>query len=156
METNLLHRPPPIMILQQLDILYVGIIGVMVTTPGIAPKAASISKKKLYNRLRINTAAATSMDSTLGFYITDEFTGTRFLVDTGALCSIYPSSNHERHIIDTGPLCLAAANWSSLTSHSTKDIQLRFAGHTYSWSFRLAQVNQPLLGTDFWLTITSW
>ena len=29
------------------------------------------------------------------------------------------------------------------------DIQLRFAGHTYSWSFRLAQVTQPLLGADF-------
>ena len=42
---NLQHRPPPIMIPQQLDILYVGIIGVMVTTPGSAPKAASISQK---------------------------------------------------------------------------------------------------------------
>ena len=89
------------------------------------------------------------MDSTLGFYITDELTGTRFLVDTGAFCSIYPASHHERHIIDTNPLCLAAANGSSITSHGTKDIQLRFAGHTYSWSFRLAQVTQPLLGADF-------
>ena len=78
------------------------------------------------------------MDSTLGFYITDELTGTRFLVDTGAFCSIYPASRHERHIIDTDPLCLTAANGSSITSHGTKDIQLRFAGHTYSWSFRLA------------------
>ena len=38
---------------------------------------------------------------------------------------------------------------SSITSHGTKDIQLRFAGHTYSCSFRLAQVTQPLLGADF-------
>ena len=45
MGINLQHRPPPIMIPQQLDILYVGIIGVMVTTPGSAPKAASISQK---------------------------------------------------------------------------------------------------------------
>ena len=89
------------------------------------------------------------MDSTLGFYITDELTGTRFLVDTGAFCSIYPASHHERYIIDTDPLCLTAANGSSITSHGTKDIQLRFAGHTYSWSFRLAQVTQPLLGADF-------
>ena len=103
----------------------------MVTTPGSAPKAASISKK-MYNRLRLNTAAATTMDSTLGFYITDELTGTGFLVNTGAFCSIYPVSHHERHIIDTDPLCLAAANGSSITSHGTKDIQLRFAGHTYT------------------------
>ena len=89
------------------------------------------------------------MDSTLGFYITDELTGTRFLVDTGAFCSIYPASHHEKHIIDKDPLCLAAANGSSITSHGMKDIQLRFAGHTYSWSFRLAQVTQPLLGADF-------
>ena len=51
--------------------------------------------------------------------------------------------------IDTDPLCLTAANGSSITSHGTKDIQLRFAGHTYSWSFRLVQVTQPLLGADF-------
>ena len=92
------------------------------------------------------------MDSTLGFYITDELTGTRFLVDTGAFCSIYPTYHHERHIIDTDHLCLAAANGSSITSHGTKDIKLRFIGHTYSWSFRLAQVTQPLLGADFFGT----
>ena len=96
-----------------------------------------------------DTAAATSMGSTLGFYFTNELTGTRFLVDTGAFCSVYPASHHERHIIDTDPICLAAANGSTITSHGTKDIQLRFAGHTFSWSFRLAQVTQPLLDVDF-------
>ena len=64
-------------------------------------------------------------------YITDELTGTRFLVGTGAFCSIYPASHRERHIIDTEPLCMAAANGSSFTSHGMKDIELRFAGHTY-------------------------
>ena len=54
-------------------------------------QSCQYQSKKLYNRLHLNTAAATSMDSTLGFYITDELTGTRFLVDTGAFCSIYPA-----------------------------------------------------------------
>ena len=34
-------------------------------------------------------------------HINDELTGTGYLIDTGAYCSVYPASHHERNIIDT-------------------------------------------------------
>ncbi len=109
----------------------------------------SIQVKKLNRRLRVNAAVATTTTAGSGLHITDELAGTRYLIDTGAFCSVYPASPHERHIIDTDPLCLTAANGSTISSHGTKDIQLRFAGRNYTWKFRLAQVTQPLLGADF-------
>ena len=62
---------------------------------------------------------------------------------------MYPASHHERKIIDTDPLCLTAANGSTIKSHGTKDIQICINGRSYPWTFRLAQVTQPLLGADF-------
>ena len=84
-------------------------------------------------------------------HINDELTGTRYLIDTGAYCSVYPASHHERNIIDTDPppTCLTAANGSTIKSHGTKDIQICINGRSYPWTFRLAQVTKPLLGADF-------
>ena len=62
---------------------------------------------------------------------------------------MYPASHHERNIIDTDPLCLTAANGSTIKSHGTKDIQICINGRSYPWTFRLTQVTQPLLGADF-------
>ena len=46
------------------------------------------------------------------------------------------------------PLLSGSSKWVQHHLSWYEDIQLRFAGHTYSWSFRLAQVTQPLLGAD--------
>ena len=105
--------------------------------------------KKRRGRPQVTTAAATSSPHNLGFHIKDEITGTLFLVDTGDFCSVYPAAPHERHIVDTDPLLLTAANGTAISSHGTKDIQLQFNSRKYTWSFRLAQVSQPLLGSDF-------
>ena len=105
--------------------------------------------KKRRGRPQVTTAAATSSPHNLGFHIKDEITGTLFLVDTGAFCSVYPAAPHERHIVDTDPLLLTAANGTAISSHGTKDIRLQFNSRKYTWSFRLAQVSQPLLGSDF-------
>ena len=68
------------------------------------------------------------------------------------LYSVYPAAPHERHIVDTDPLIFTAANASTaISSHGTKAIQLQFNSKKYVWSFRLAQVSQPLLGSDFFL-----
>ena len=81
----------------------------------------------------------------------DEITHTLFLVDTGAFYSVYPAAPHERHIVDTDTLLLTAANGTVIviSSHGTKDIQLQFHSRKYTWSFRLAQVPQHFLGSDF-------
>ena len=76
-------------------------------------------------------------------------TGTKYLVDTGAFCSVFPASRHETCTIATDPIRLTAANGSSIPSHGTRDIRLHFGGRTYTWNFRLAQVTQPLLSADF-------
>ena len=107
-----------------------------------------IQVKKLYNRLCLGNTAA-KPQSTYGLHIKDEMTGTKYLVDTGAFCSVFPASRHETCTIDTDPIRLTAANGSSIPSHGTRDIRLHFGGRTYTWNFRLAQVTQPLLGADF-------
>lgn len=108
----------------------------------------SISIKKLIKRSYLTTTTA-SINSGTGLHITDQRSGTRYLIDTGAFCSVYPASKHEQHFIDTDNVYLTAANGSNIKTHGTKDIQLRLAGCNYTWSFRLAQVTQPLLGADF-------
>ena len=104
--------------------------------------------KKRQGRPQVTTAAATSSPYNLGFHIKDEITGTLFLVDAGAFCSAYPAVPHKRNIVDTEPLLLTAANGTVISSHGTKDIHLQFNSRKYTWSFRLAQVSQPLLGSD--------
>ena len=108
--------------------------------------------KKRRRRPQVTTAAATFSPRNLGFHIKDEIIGTLFLVDTGVFYSVYPAAPHERHIVDTDPLIFTAANASTaISSHGTKAIQLQFNSKKYVWSFRLAQVSQPLLGSDFFL-----
>ena len=94
-------------------------------------------------------AASDHCGCRLGFHIKDEITGTLFLVNTGPFCSVYPAASHERYIVDTDPPFLTAANGTAISSHGTKDIQLQFNSRKYTWSFRLAQVSQPILGSDF-------
>ena len=67
------------------------------------------------------------------------------------LCTLQPPPPppYERHIIDTEPLLLTAANGTAIPLHGTiEDIQLQFTGRKYKWAFRRAQVSQPLLGGD--------
>ena len=105
--------------------------------------------KKRRGRPQVTAAAAKSSPRNLGFHINDEITGILFLVDTCAFCSIYPAAPHKRHIVDTDPLLLTAANGTAISSHGTKDIQLQFNIKKYTWSFRLTQVSQPLLDSDY-------
>ena len=71
-------------------------------------------------------------------------------MDTGTFCSVYPASCLEMNNIDVDSLQLTAANGSNITSHGTKYINIRIANRNYTWTFRLAQVTQHLLGADFW------
>ena len=44
-------------------------------------------------------------------------------------------------------MSLAASNRSRITAHGAKEIQIQIRGHGYT--FRLAQVTQPMIGVDF-------
>ena len=82
------------------------------------------------------------------FFLTDRISGQRFLVDTGAEISVFPSSIKDRRSERSGPP-LAAANGSAISTYGTRNISLEFHSRTFNWSFTIADVVQPLLGADF-------
>jgi cleavage and polyadenylation specificity factor subunit 1 len=73
------------------------------------------------------------------------------LVDTGAFVSVFPADANDRSTDKaTGQaIALTAANGTPIRSYGTRELQLRFSGHAYRWSFIIADVNSPLLGADF-------
>ena len=92
-----IHRP--------LNLSYVGIIYVMATKLRNDKKVVS-TRKKLIMQPCITTAAAT-YDTGSSFHITYQLTGTRYLIDTGTLCTVYSESRHEMNTIDTDTLQLS-------------------------------------------------
>ena len=108
---------------------------------------------KIDDPSNIDTSAATSNDSDKpypGFFIKDEISGLAFLVDTGAFKSIFPAKEHEKHDEEASScLELVAANGTAIHTYGERELPLRFNGRSYSWTFILANVRQPLLGADF-------
>ena len=83
------------------------------------------------------------------FYMKDEQIKTNFLVDTGYCHSIHPTNTLEKHHSKDIGIHLITANGSTITTYETKTFHLTFSGHRFSWTFVLADVRVPLLGTDF-------
>jgi hypothetical protein len=86
-----------------------------------------------------------------GFTIRDELSGHSFLVDTGALASVFPAAATD-HASDPSPnpaVALTAANGTPIRSYGSRELLVRFNGHKYCWSFIIADVSRPLLGADF-------
>ena len=81
-------------------------------------------------------------------YLQDSLSVQRFLVDSGAFVSVFP------HIFPTlsAPLSktkLLTAGGSPLPCFGARVIPLRFGSRHFSWSFQLALVSVPILGSDF-------
>ena len=83
------------------------------------------------------------------FYVTDCSNGFRFLVNTGTEVSVIPPSATDRKHRRTS-LSLQAVNDSPIMTYGdqllTVNIGLRW---TFQWIFIVANVKQPILGTDF-------
>ena len=79
-------------------------------------------------------------------YVKDDISGRRFLVDTGALVSVFPASGLDTRSHHARPL-LEAANGSTI--HGEKQVTLSINGWKYIRKFLVADVTQPLLGADF-------
>ena len=78
----------------------------------------------------------------------DDVSGRRFLVDTGALVSVFPASGLDTRSHHARPL-LEAANGSTMHTYGEKQMTLSINGWKYVWKFLVADVTQPLLGADF-------
>ena len=78
-------------------------------------------------------------------YLHDRLSSPRFLVDTGAARSVFP---HKSSSPTSGPV-LSAADGNSIKSWGLRTLPLQFAGRHFAWDFILADVDRPILGSDF-------
>ena len=86
-------------------------------------------------------------DSKLVF-LQDSLSGRRFLVDTGASVSVFPQTAPT----SSAPLSqtkLLTEGGFPLPCFCVHSIPLRFGSRHFSWSFQLAPVSVPILGSDF-------
>ena len=73
----------------------------------------------------------TDLFSVTGFYVKDEFSGDKLLVDTGAFCSIYPATSLEKARNDPDAPIMIAVNGSQINTHGYRTISLKFFGRKY-------------------------
>jgi hypothetical protein len=78
-------------------------------------------------------------------YLADTISKKTFLVDTGAVVSVFPHSgpSHKADSYLTGPDNKPIRSWGN------KVISVCFGGHTFACKFVLAAVSHPILGVDF-------
>ena len=104
-----------------------------------------VGSGKLTGRQEVHALPAG--DSNL-FFLQDSLSGWRFLVDTGASVSVFPQISPT----SSAPLSktkLLTASGSPLPCFGAHVIPLRFGSRHFSWSFQLAPVSVPILGSDF-------
>ena len=83
------------------------------------------------------------------FYIADNVTGTRFLIDTSAEVSVIPPLPMDRVGHHDG-LVLRAANDSTIDTFGTRSLTLDLGlEQKVQWIFIVAAVKHPILGVDF-------
>ena len=113
------------------------------------PEAAA-SKENGANALHPHPSDAHSAThpSHPGFFIKDELSDHRFLVDTGAFRSILPPSR-DNPTLQPSSAALVAANGTSIHTYGEQEVNIRLSGQTYIWTFIIADVRHPLLGADF-------
>ena len=87
-------------------------------------------------------AGSTSSDL---IYLHDKLSNRRFLVDTGASISVFPSTSAS----STPGVQLLTADGSTLTCSGSRIMPLQFGTWNCSWTFQLAPVSVPILGADF-------
>lgn len=81
--------------------------------------------------------------------ITDDSSGLRFLVDTGANISVLPVNKNRVTSAKCEDYKLYAANGSEIKTYGVKTLNLDFRlRRPFRWSFVLAEVKQPILGAD--------
>ena len=81
------------------------------------------------------------------FYVMDQLSSRRFVVDTRAEVSVLPPGR-ERRGSKPGP-SLKAANESNIKTYGIRLVMLQLSSGRCTCSSTLAEVSQPILGADF-------
>ena len=83
------------------------------------------------------------------FFITDNNSACRFLIDTGAEVSVLPPTRTDRKHPQEG--CnLLAVNGSSIITYGKRSLTLNLGlRRAFRWIFIVANVQEPILGADF-------
>ncbi|GBO23479.1 hypothetical protein AVEN_28399-1 [Araneus ventricosus] len=81
--------------------------------------------------------------------LADRISKLRFLVDTGAEVSVLPKY-YAPKADSSNDLLLLAANGTKISTFGRKRLTLEWnLRRTFTWSFIIANVNQPIIGVDF-------
>ena len=81
-------------------------------------------------------------------FVWDRKTGRHYFIDTGADESVFPASpTDQQHCSTTQPL--AAANDSRIATWGQTNIIVHLGSRSFTQSFYIADVRQPILGADF-------
>ena len=80
--------------------------------------------------------------------IVDDVSKRSFLIDSGADVSVFPATHLQRGFSTRSPP-LRAANGSSIECFGSRTVPLSFGPLVAKHSFKIASVNQPILGSDF-------
>ena len=90
------------------------------------------------------------------FYIMDKSSSYRFLIDTGAEISVIPPSHSDRKYRQEGCNFLAV-NGSIIATYGKRSLTLDLGlRRTFRWVFIIANVQSPILGTDFLRQYSCW
>ena len=89
-------------------------------------------------------------------YVADKPNRCNYLIDTGAAVSVLPRSC-ANGTVDSDSLPLVAANNSTITTYGTSkhlvEVELK---REFSWTFIVAEVEQPILGANFLYITIHW
>jgi cleavage and polyadenylation specificity factor subunit 1 len=78
----------------------------------------------------------------------DTFTGRNYLVDSGAEICVFPASDADKKFNNDGENLLAA-NGSAIRTYGSRNLALQFGNSRFTQDFVLADVQQPILGANF-------
>ena len=98
---------------------------------------------------RIMATSSAGHQSSHLFYITDQSTNLRFLVDTGAEVSAVPQTRSQQKDHCQGP-SLHAVNNTMIATYGTRSLTLNIGlRRMFRWVFIIADISKPILGADF-------
>ena len=75
----------------------------------------------------------------------------KFIVDTGASISIIPASRLNGVTLNPTPVSLTTANGEKIKCHGQANLEIGISSlkRSFSWTFVVADITNPLLGFDF-------